>query len=259
MDTKRIKAVFLRLIQAPMYLVIDVGNTKIKTAIFESDDIKNFDSVKTKDLETHLTHIFAQYSIKSAIVSAVGSWNRDWEYLIEKNCPLLYLNHQTPLAFKNNYETPESLGVDRIALAAAAHGNFEGQNCLVIDAGTCITYDFINKQAAYLGGAIAPGIRSRYKALHDYTANLPLLETKKPDSFIGKNTIESIHSGVINGILKEIAGIIHQYDNEFGKLTVVLTGGDADYLAKQIKSSIFVRPYFLMEGLYYILKQNTDE
>lgn len=259
MGTKRIKDVFLRLIKAPMYLVIDVGNTKTKTAVFESGVIIKFDSILTKDFGEHLSHIFTQYSFKATIVSAVGNWDKDWGQLIEKNCPLLYLSQDTPLCFKNNYETPESIGVDRIALAAAAHGNFNGQNCLVIDAGTCITYDFINGKSVYLGGAIAPGIRSRYKALHDYTAKLPLLETKKPDSFIGKNTAESLHSGVINGIVNEIEGIIHQYENEFGKLTVVLTGGDADFLAKQIKSSIFVRPYFLIEGLYYILKQNTDE
>lgn len=242
-----------------MYLVIDVGNTKIKTAVFESGVIIKFDSVHTKDFAAHLTHILTENSFRAAIVSAVGEWDKAWGRLIEKKCPLMYLSHQTPLSFKNNYETPESLGVDRLALAAAAQGNFIGKNCLVIDAGTCITYDFINAKAEYLGGAIAPGVRSRYKALHDYTEKLPLLETKKPDSFIGKNTAESLHSGVINGIVNEMEGIIYQYENKFGKLTVVLTGGDAYFLAKQIKSSIFVRPYFLIEGLYFILKQNTDD
>ena len=148
--------------------------------------------------------------------------------------------------------------MDRIALAVAAVAYFPTKNILVIDAGTCVTYDFVTEKAHYLGGAIAPGVASRYKSLHDYTANLPLLEKQVPKNFIGDSTSASIHSGVINGMSREIDGVIAQYKETYKKLTVVLTGGDAEFLAGQLKSSIFVRPFFLIEGLFTILKINTQ-
>jgi len=168
------------------------------------------------------------------------------------------LSASTTVNFKNNYATPQTLGVDRIALAAAVVSHYPNQNVLVIDAGTCVTFDFVTDKTVYLGGAIAPGVTSRYKSLHDYTANLPLLEKQVSNNYIGDTTDASIHSGVVNGICREIDGIIEQYRLEHKKLTIVLTGGDAEFLAGQLKSSIFVRPFFLLEGLFTILKINTQ-
>jgi type III pantothenate kinase len=238
-----------------MYLIIDVGNTQIKSAVFK-EEMVSLDKVLPEEFEQYLAQLLQKYTFKAAIVSVVGKWKKSWQKIIEKHCPLIFLDSKNKLPFENLYETPQTLGVDRIALSAAASSEFSGKTTLTIDAGTCITYDFVNKDGEYLGGAISPGLKSRYMALHDYTAKLPLLELESPEHFIGRNTKQSLHSGVVNGMAREIDGVIDQYKEKYGKLTVVLTGGDADFLAKQIKSSIFVRPFFLLEGLYFILKQN---
>jgi len=151
------------------------------------------------------------------------------------------------------------LGVDRIALVANAVEKFYKKNVLIIDAGTCITYDFVNDSQEYLGGAISLGIEMRYKALNNYTSKLPLLEKNIPENFIGKTTDENIHSGVNNGVLNEINGVIEQYERENSVLTIVLTGGDTYFLAKQLKSSIFANPNFVLEGLNTILIYNNKE
>ena len=128
---------------------------------------------------------------------------------------------------------------------------------MIIDCGSCITYDFINSANEYLGGAISPGIRLRYETLHNLTANLPLLEKKKPKNLIGNSTESSIHSGVINGILIEIDGIVNKYKTKYPDLTVILTGGDSKFLSKRLKSSIFANSNFLLEGLNHILEYNS--
>ncbi len=241
-----------------IYLIIDIGNTRVKAALFEKDNIKELIHFDNTDFEIIISEIAAQHPIEKALVSAVGKLSKENKELLYQLFDCIELDSNTVLNFKNDYATPHTLGVDRIALAAEAVASFPTSNILVIDAGTCVTYDFITNKAHYLGGAIAPGIESRYKALHDYTANLPLLEKQAPKSFIGNSTSASIHSGVINGMSREIDGIIAQYKETYKKLTVVLTGGDAEFLAGQLKSSIFVRPFFLIEGLFTILKINTQ-
>ena len=151
--------------------------------------------------------------------------------------------------FENLYKTPNTVGIDRLVLASGAVLMFPNQNRLVIDAGTCITYDFINEKNQYLGGAISPGIRLRYESLHNYTAKLPLLDMKLPDELIGKSTNDSIHSGVINGVINEIDGFIDQYREQYSKFIIILTGGDTDFLAKRLKNTIFANPNFLLESL----------
>ena len=168
------------------------------------------------------------------------------------------MNTTTPLPFKNRYTTPSTLGNDRIALAAAAVCVYPLKNTLVIDAGTCITFDFINSKNEYLGGAISPGIGMRYKSLHQYTGKLPLLSKNEEFKLIGTSTKSSIHSGIINGIICEIKGVIAQYQQDFGDLTIVLTGGDTKFLSKQLKNSIFANQNFLLRGLNKILTFNNQ-
>ena len=163
------------------------------------------------------------------------------------------------MPFNNLYKTPNTLGVDRIALVAAAVKQFPNTNVLIIDAGTCITFDFVDVNASYLGGAISPGIKMRYKALNKFTANLPLIDALELHDFIGKNTEESIISGVLNGVKNEINGIIEDYYLKYLDLTVVLTGGDTNFLSKQLKSSIFANQNFLLQGLNEILKFNQHK
>jgi type III pantothenate kinase len=169
----------------------------------------------------------------------------------------LELNSETKLPFTNRYETPKTLGVDRLALVSASVQKYANKNVLIIDAGTCITYDFINQSNNYLGGAISPGIRLRYKSLNNLTANLPLLRTDKPKTITGNSTEASIHSGVVFGVVKEMDGIIDQYAEEYLDLTVILTGGDAKFLLNQLKNSIFANSDFLLEGLNFILDYNS--
>jgi len=160
-----------------------------------------------------------------------------------------FVSHKDQFPFQNTYETPQTLGIDRMVLAAGATLQFPNQNRLVIDVGTCITYDFIDDKDNYLGGAISPGLQLRYKALHDYTAKLPLLALDNPNNFIGKSTLESIHSGVVNGLAFEIDGFINEYKNQFSKFIIILTGGDTEFLANRLKNTIFANSNFLLESL----------
>jgi type III pantothenate kinase len=141
-------------------------------------------------------------------------------------------------------------------LVAAAVFKFPNTDVLIIDAGTCITYDFVDAEACYHGGAISPGIKMRYKSLHTFTENLPLLEPDNMNQLIGNSTETSIHSGVINGVINEIDSIIGQYRKKNKDLTVVLTGGDVNFLANKLKNGIFANPNFLIEGLNEILIHN---
>lgn len=242
-----------------MCLVIDVGNTRVKEAVFQGSVLVEVFLVEKEKFFSKTEKIIKKYSISRAIISSVGKIAASEIKKIATIIPVLELTSKTEVPFINLYGTPNTLGVDRIALMAAAVKTYPNKNVLVIDAGTCITFDFVNKKSEYLGGAITPGIRLRYKVLNDYTANLPLLETTKPQNFVGNNTESSIHSGVINGIVNEIDGVINQYQKKYQDLTVVLTGGDMKFLAEQLKNSIFANPNFILEGLHTILIYNKEE
>jgi type III pantothenate kinase len=241
-----------------MDLIIDIGNTRVKAAVFKEEALEELLYFSIDDFKLEINKIALKYKIKHALIAAVGQLTQEDQKLTHHLFKTHILNTKSILGFTNHYATPKTLGVDRIALAAAAVNKYPDKNVLIIDAGTCITYDFVTRKKEYLGGAISPGVRSRYKSLHDYTENLPLLQNKIPKSFIGDSTDESLHSGVVNGICREIDGVISQYRNNYGKLTIVLTGGDAKFLSSQLKSSIFVAPLFLLEGLYTILKNNKQ-
>ena len=242
-----------------MNLIIDIGNTQIKTAVFKEKKLLEKNSFSKKDLFNNLNNISKNYFIDQTILSSVGKLNKkEMDYVIELFNPLV-LNHSTKLPFINNYATPKTLGVDRIALVAAAVDIFPSKNVLIIDAGSCVTFDFVNENKEYDGGAISPGIEMRYKAIHTFTANLPKLSRSKEIPKIGNTTKNAIHLGVENGIIQEIEGVINQYKAKYSKLTIVLTGGDTIFLAKNIKSTIFANPNFLLEGLNSILIHNLDE
>ena len=175
---------------------------------------------------------------------------------IENHFELLQFDASTKVPFDNQYKTPDTLGLDRIALVCASVQSYPNQNVLIIDAGTCITYDFLNSKNEYLGGAISPGIHIRYNSLHDYTSKLPKLSLPEDYQLTGDSTSEAIHSGIINGVTQEIMGVINQYKEKYGDLTVVLTGGDTKFLSKQLKNSIFANQNFLLYGLNTILTHN---
>ena len=241
-----------------MNLIIDIGNTRTKLAVFKGNSLQKVSIVKTEKLFNKVKKKFKKYAITNSIISSVAKTPTETLHFLTKNANCIDLSSETKIPFKNLYKTPTTLGVDRIALIAGAINLKNNHNTLVIDAGTCITYDFINQKNEYFGGAIAPGIKMRYKALHKFTANLPLLiPEKNPEK--GNTTENAIHKGIINGIFLEIEGIIKQYQNKYDNLTIVLTGGDTNFLAGMLKSSIFANPNFLLEGLNYILNYNLQE
>ena len=241
-----------------MNLIIDVGNTFVKLAVFQDSILKNKTVVSLDVFDKSFKKNLKSFpELQKFIISSVGKLENHQKDLVTSSLQTIILGPNIKLPFNNLYKTPKTLGVDRLALVCASVKQFPNKNCLIIDAGTCITYDFITKNNDYLGGAISPGIRLRYQTLHNLTANLPLLETIMPDDITGNSTSSAIHSGVVNGILKEIDGLIVDYQNRYSDLTVILTGGDTNFLSKQLKSSIFANSNFLLEGLNFILEHNS--
>jgi len=241
-----------------MNLIVDVGNTLVKFAIFKDAELIHKVGFELSEFKKQYKTLKKDFpKVKLAIISSVGRLSKKQIELVEDDLKIIELSSVIKLPFKNCYKTPKTLGVDRIALVSASVHQFPDKHVLIIDAGTCITYDFITDENHYLGGAISPGIRLRYKSLNNLTANLPLLETNQPKTLIGDSTESSIHSGVVFGVIKEIDGLIDQYLEKYPDLTVILTGGDAKFLSNQLKNSIFANPNFLLEGLNFILDYNS--
>ena len=240
-----------------MNLILDVGNTFAKLAVFNNGRLIHDESTAVSNMNEKATAIFLIYPrIDWAIIAAVVDLKEIDIDAITGLCKVHILDHESKLPFKNSYLTPKTLGVDRIALVTAAYYQHQKRNSLIIDAGTCITYDLITDQGEYLGGAISPGIKMRYSALNNQTSKLPLLNVGQPEDLIGNTTESSIHSGVVHGVCAEIEGMIDQYANRFEDLTVILTGGDSQFLSKRLKNTIFAHSNFLLEGLNYLLDYN---
>ena len=259
---KKINLYICKLEIKTMLLTIDIGNTRIKCAVFEQHRLIEYFVFEKENAEKKIKKILINYpKISHGVTSSVGKVEEEIIKMLEKRISVEKINHETPIPFQNLYATPTTLGIDRIVLAAGATLKFPNQNRLVIDAGTCITFDFIDSDNQYLGGAISPGLSLRLKALHNYTAKLPLLEAAYPEKFIGNSTNQSILSGVVNGISHEINGFIGQYIESYKDLTIILTGGDAIFLAKNIKNTIFANSNFLLESmneLYTYAKNKND-
>ncbi len=243
-----------------MKLVIDIGNTRSKLAVFS--DHHPEEVVACENFSEHCLREFVKKypEIRAAILSAVKDYPEAVDRFLKERFYFLKLDVHTALPIKILYKTPRLLGKDRIALAVAARALFPGQNVLVIDAGTTITYDFVNNKGEYPGGAISPGIRMRLKALHTFTGKLPLIEAddKIPD-WVGNDTPGAILSGVLNGVVAEVQGFIDAYRKRFSPLQIVLSGGDEKYFDKRLKNNIFAHPNFVLTGLKEILDFNEEK
>lgn len=240
-----------------MNLVIDIGNTLQKCAIFDSSDQELFfDSVKEISVQ-YLSDLFQKFQIRNAIFSSVGKKNLEVLGFLNEHTNCIVFDQHSKLPITLNYCSIETLGLDRIANGVGVASIFPGEHCLSIQAGTCIVYDFIDKNGVFQGGAISPGINLRFNALHTQTQNLPLLKMEQISYFIGKDTQQSIKSGVINGVIFEIMGQIEAYKTQFEPLKVVLTGGDMFFLQNSIKNQIFATPNLVLVGLNKILKLNV--
>ena len=242
-----------------MTLTIDIGNTKIKVAVFEHDTIIEREITDSFGLVENIEKIFKKHKkIRHSILSSVSNCPKEAIELLKNKTELVNITQETKFPFINKYQTPITLGLDRKVLVAGAVLKFPKQNCLIIDAGSCITYDFVDANSNYFGGAISPGIQMRYKALNNFTAKLPLLEKEYPLQFIGNSTNQAIHSGVVSGILFEMEGFITSYLREYKYLTIILTGGDTDFLAKRLKNTIFANSNFLLESLNLLHQYNIQ-
>lgn len=236
-------------------LIVDIGNSRIKTAVFESTDLVE-ESVFS-DL-SGLKNYIDQLSFDACIVSSV---KYDEATLQEKlSINFHYLSAQSRVPFINNYGTPQTLGVDRKAALAGARAFFPTGEVLVIDMGSCITYDLLDQHDVFSGGSISPGVRMRFQAMHQLTARLPLtsLTQSTPPPLSGDNTIDCLQSGVYYGVLHEMEGFIRQYMLSYPKLRVIICGGDSFFFETLTKDHIFVIPNLVLYGLNRILIDNVD-
>ncbi len=235
-----------------MNLVIDIGNTRVKAALFNNDElveIKWFSS--PAEVLNDLTFI---ERANRAIIGSVIDETEQFLKKLNEIMPACLFTSQTKIPLKNLYQSVSTLGSDRLAASIGAFAFFPNSNTLVIDAGTCIKYNFTNASNKYLGGGISPGLNMRFRALHEFTGKLPLIKMDTEyEGLIGTTTQNSILSGVITGSIAEIDGIISLYRAQYSGVICVLTGGDSEHLAKQLKSSIFTRQNLVLQGLNYIL------
>ncbi|WP_435623533.1 type III pantothenate kinase [Flagellimonas sp.] len=242
-----------------MNLVIDIGNSLTKYAVFENRRLLQLETSESTLFLSKVKDIFENYpKVEHALISSVGKLENREKEILALFCKVHVLSHTSKVPFKNSYATPHTLGMDRIALATGAFYQYPRKNVLVIDMGTCVTYDMINDAGEYIGGAISPGFHMRYKAMHSQTEKLPLLTPEDFLDFVGNSTESCMHSGVINGLVNELDGTIDQYHARFQDLTVILTGGDSQFFVKRLKNSIFANSKFLVEGLNCLLEYNKS-
>ncbi|MGY5848120.1 type III pantothenate kinase [Salegentibacter sp. HM20] len=243
-----------------MNLIVDVGNSFVKLAVFQNYSLKHSSKCRREDFFEKTEILLKDWpQLSQAILSWTVKEVAEEAGFLEKRLNLHKLTSDCRLPFKNSYATPNSLGKDRIALVAAAVKEFPGKNCLVIDAGTCVTYDFKTSAEEYLGGAISPGLNMRFEAMHKFTGNLPLLKAEDETKLLGTNTIDCMQSGALNGLVFEINSFVDAYMAEYKHLTIILTGGDYQILSKRVKNGIFANPNFLLEGLNHILEFNISQ
>lgn len=239
-------------------LTIDIGNTKAKYAVFNDKNIveTNYFEPENDDLQ----RLLEKYpDINKGIISSVGG--KIDECLAQlKNIKMIVLSNETKLPFSLTYKEKSKIGADRLALVAAAFAEKPHQNSLVVDIGTCITYDILTSDDRHLGGPISPGMKLRFKAMHEHTALLPLCEPTHNDlKIICDDTIECLQSGVQLGVLHEIKEFIELYSLKFNNLNVFISGGDNIFLQNQLKNYTFASSNFMFNGLRLILKYNDNQ
>ncbi len=244
-------------------LVIDIGNSFTKLAVFNGADLVWAERYDAVDAEI-LSNVLNTYKPQKAIVSSVKKQPEEWVQVLDERITVLRFNAAMSKLVSNHYQTPLTLGLDRLAAVAGARVLNPGKANLVIDAGTCITYDWVSENGNYFGGSISPGLNMRYKALNDYTSALPLL--KADDAFnenFGTTTDTSIRSGVQNGIRFEVLGFMESYFKTWPNTNIILTGGDAIFFDTVLKNSIFaphikIEPNLVLIGLNAVIQQHND-
>jgi type III pantothenate kinase len=246
-----------------MTLVIDIGNTYTKIAVFKQDELlhtEQFENVDTAIIKRFLN----DYQVTRAIISSVKKEKDNWQAALAKKVALTVFNREMTKGITNHYLTPETLGLDRLAAVVGVNYLYPGKNSLVISGGTAITYDWVDAGGNYFGGSISPGLNMRYKALNNYTAGLPLIEADEAfTGNYGNSTAAAIRSGVQNGIKYELTGFINSYKKDGQELNIVLSGGDSIFFDTLLKNSIFapyikIEPFLVLKGLNAAIYNNND-
>ena len=238
-----------------MNLSIDLGNTYAKTGLFEDSTLIETNWKLTySELIKYVQNVRPQRIMVSSVSHSEEQLRTEFSDITNE---IYVLKSITPVPIKKLYDTPETLGADRVAAAVGARVLYPDKNCIVIDMGTCITYDLVGLDDNFYGGIISPGMRMRFKAMNTFTKRLPLLEPEPIPDLIGKSTTHAMQSGVMNGILSEINGFVEEYSKVLTNINVILCGGDATYFANRIKNPNFVIPELVLIGLNRILEYNV--
>lgn len=241
-----------------MNLIIDVGNFKTKIAVFEDDKLLDLLAIEDAAIDS-IQQFINKYNPNRSILSSVAVIDQGVIKLLEQSTEFTLLKADIPLPLNNKYGTPATLGTDRLSAVTGAYTLFKDQNVLIVNGGTCVTYDLLTAEKEYLGGAISPGLVMRFSALNTFTDKLPLISFDNDfNNLVGTSTKESILSGVQNGLVAEIEGIIGRYQKQFENLAVVLCGGDSNFFDSRLKNSIFAptvhwQPNLVLIGLNAIL------
>lgn len=244
-------------------LVIDIGNSSTKLAVFNSRELRHFEIHELAD-EAWLDRLISQYDISNSIISSVNNEVAGLEEKLRQKTNYTRFSAQAQGLVNLTYRRPETLGLDRLAGVIGAKYLYPKQNCLVIDAGTCITYDAVDTEGTYSGGSISPGLNMRFRAMHTLTGRLPLVGTDEGfTGWQGHDTVSSMISGVQNGLFSEVLGFIDSYNLRYASLRVILCGGDANFFDTRLKNSIFAHyfktePHLVLIGLNEIIHQHND-
>lgn len=241
-----------------MNLCIDIGNTNTKLGVFDVDGLKYF--FRTDSLSvSKLIHIEGAYPIKQIAVCSSGMIETELKLYLEnkKNC--LWLHHNTAMPIQLKYETPNTLGRDRIAAANGAFMQYHGKNAIIIATGTCITIDLVSAKGEFLGGNISPGLEMKLRALHEFTAGLPRVDIHYSGNLLGKNTIEAIQNGVVRGTIWEMESFISEAEKIFDDIIVIICGGNTGFFVNKLKNKIFAHPNLVLEGLNFIIKFGEND
>lgn len=237
-------------------ICLDFGNTRLKTAIFQNDVLKEV-IILNDQPDEHLKQLLNTYAPQHSVLSSVIEHDSRVEEVLASNTKFHKLTNTSKLPFTIPVGRPETMGADRLAIAAASVFLFPQKNNLSIGLGSCITFNFINQDNELLGGSISPGMEMRFKAMNHFTARLPLVEATWNVPLIGYDTKTNLQSGVVLGMAAEIDGIIDLYAKKYGNFNVLLTGGDIGIFEPHLKNKIFADPDLIFKGLYAISQINN--
>lgn len=237
-------------------LCFDFGNSRLKAAVFTNGKLV-IDFILKDGCLDEMKSLINKYQPTKSILASVIDHDLSIESLLTEHTQFHKVCINSKLNFSTAVSKPDTIGADRLALLAAAADQFPNNNNLIIGMGSCITYNFINQNQVFLGGSISPGMEMRFKAMHDYTAKLPLVQSDWNLPLIGYDTKTNLQSGVVYGIINEIEGFIERYSQKYSNFNPILTGGNTEFFATRLKNKIFADNYFLFKGLYALSELNN--